>query len=1263
MKKLTEFESLNDFGFKSELTRDGKIKYIKCDSDFESVSDLDGVNNVYPIGDISTGKFFTLNDILSGGTLNVTTDDADHGDQASLALDYNLATSLAFLGSVYSTTLIGINKIKDTYPNGFSSSTVSTGVGAIYILNSNTYTYGLPPFSVTNYTDYELIQLYNGAYDSTFAINSATTATAHTYSFIFLDGTPSNGVGFTHAVQPKTSTLDKFYSTLTPYELNLLQPPFDRSNYFPRDPIATNNVLFDGASYDTFLETELEWATSADTHEANFIWRKLYPDGQKTLDSDDDLMQKMVLTISSSFDTIKRYQDQLKFQQTIGYGVSDHISKDLVENLANQWNWTLGHNLKQDDYSEYIYSQYTNYITGQSQQKLNAKDVNFEMWRRVLANIVTLYKKKGTIEAIKYVCNMYGIPEELLWIDELVQIKNGNATELIESESNIVVPMSGSSYYIDENGSAKTLTYNVISNTKYLNVNVSPIDAIEYDYFDWGWDNHQDITNINGDVVTVSSTTEVTKRDFFNTIYKNTIKSDGSARYDSNYPLLEDEGEIYYTASTNKKSLTSLEPYMDFLDENWNILITNLVPASSRLMSVGTLYKNPMWNREKIKWSDTELDSKSLPFNETIQFDHVTPTANLIQPKTGTVELNEPITTMASQLTSTLEDIQISPSMMNTFSSVITTENEVGALYQNMIGNIELGEVPSEMLTTYNESIDVDISYSATAYTINSPIITPISGQYGTLDYVNYTSDALVVTNQNEFEIIMSASNLSDSGFTQIECFLYEKEYDDAVIVDDTKVYSIMSVEYESNSYGKYKVSNVDLIDEFDFISIESEYLPFINKIVQVTFIDSGTSQIRTSPSIGLFNLPTGVSNKNINWLEFVSSGALSKLEAIVRYLGLSINEIIPVISSIASLVDGGGLNEIVLATQSINDLGLPDHGRQMFSWFFDQEPGILYGSLLTLEFVKVNESWNLGSPPYSLVNMVALNQTKASFKRVINFFNWRSPVQTISYSNLSAGTDTSDFVFPTINVSGRSEANDFSMSGTVTLGGLNDLNSDILKDKTEYFHKYRVTTQAPLSWGNISGLRYYPVGDEKGSLLDSGYDLSYYNNIKYYGRYFMYMLTPKVPVASIENLDADGVSVDASVVSKWNGVGDSSRLELQYLITGSTVDGESGDDIPTSSWTASAITINVPARENVGDEYIYTIQTTLEADTYYWWRVKNFKSKINAFGHNLEYFSTTRPTIFKTGDFAGGGSNEGETPVEPVTPTQPTNRYGNVSN
>jgi hypothetical protein len=335
---------------------------------------------------------------------------------------------------------------------------------------------------------------------------------------------------------------------------------------------------------------------------------------------------------------------------------------------------------------------------------------------------------------------------------------------------------------------------------------------------------------------------------------------------------------------------------------------------------------------------------------------------------------------------------------------------------------------------------------------------------------------------------------------------------------------------------------------------------------------------------------------------------------------------------------------------------------KTMFDWFAVQDASILRASLIVLEFLNNNRSYTFETNVGLLINMIILSRSSLTFKRIVNIFDWANPIQSIQYSNYEI--DNGDFDLPVIDTNSRTSGNTFSTTGTVTIGGFDYLNSDILKDKFEYFYRSRVMTHAPKEWGIVSGLVRFPIVLSGGSLLDSGYELNNINNIKYYGRYFTFIKTPKVPICDLLNL-SNGVMIDNSSSIRWNGVGDSDRLEIQYLsVYSSDTPYDSYTAITESVWTAtSATTINVPARKNVGDEYIYTIQTTLEPDTYYWWRLKNFRSKVSIFGHNQECFTSTIPEVFKTGNFVGSGRRDGEISQSATAPVLIVENEDNISN
>jgi len=214
------------------------------------------------------------------------------------------------------------------------------------------------------------------------------------------------------------------------------------------------------------------------------MWRKLYSEGQKILDSDSGIAKNLILTYADSFDMIHRYQEQLAHVHTIDYTDYGHIPDELVTLLASQWNWSLIKNSDQSDISEYLYPTWDHYVTGASLQKVSGKEINFERWRRILANLVYLYKKKGTHAGLNFFTNLYGIPERLLSVNEIVEKlsndKKQNAPNLITAPSKIVVHTANGPKYVNGNtGLISDFLLQGYRNTKWFEANISPFDAID----------------------------------------------------------------------------------------------------------------------------------------------------------------------------------------------------------------------------------------------------------------------------------------------------------------------------------------------------------------------------------------------------------------------------------------------------------------------------------------------------------------------------------------------------------------------------------------------------------------------------------------------------------------------------------------------------------------------------------------------------------------------------------------------------------------
>lgn len=1262
MKRSSEFEGLHDFGFDYEIRNRKKSLTIPL-PDYRTNATDPIVTQVESVG--SRSAYFSLEDILSGGTLAVNLDFVNDNSQATLSIDYTDPAAIAYFGSVYGFVASSLENIHNTYPNGLLIVTALTGVNSMMYNNSDSYAYGGVPVGSLNMNNYELVQSSGGVYHTTFQITSFLTGL--TWAVVFLDGQPLLGPSIDHMIQPKSSYLDSYYSTLNPYELDLLIPPYGRDNFWPRDAIATNNLVFEGTAYDAFLAAEQSTAQEADDTTSNFLWRKLYPHGQKNLDSQDRTMEKLILSMGMSFDAIKRYQDHIKYAHTVGTTNYNHIPKNLVGLLANQWNWELTHDLNQETLDEYLYKTQPNYVTGDSAQKLSRADINFERWRRVLDNIVFLYKKKGTREALKYFTNLYGVPERLLRIDEYVKAIGEDRTErLMISPSNIVVPISGVHMYVDENGSAQRLTDKVYSNTKYLNVNLDPVAAIEFEYYDWGWSDHPNIIDVNGNSVALSGLTKPYESAWYDRVLQATIPSNGTARYSASYPRLTAMKGYYYGGAATPLTLTDLQPYIDFLDDSWSVIASKLIPASSKVLSRGTVYKNPLWARERHQFNITELNPRALPFNTGVTFDIPQFDANLMASKSAQVDMMDVTSKIVKLMSGATEEIATSGKRFTTVYDYADVISSTGKYTLAPYDLINIGTQTGEYISAHVPAASVVIPltlYTSDTKLAASPVVGPTTGQnVGSLSFIDYNEDQLIVSNERTINITLTASNLSQSGYTQItsELFKIVPEKSANTLLNDE--YSITQVITEGNREGAYRVSSALNLTLGDRISITSSYSPYVNPVVTIVYIDPSRGEIQTSPKIGLLGIPIGGNATSVDWLGIYRSSLLDGLHFAITSANVTYDDAIKILLWIIdNRPTNYTLSDYTTWTNSMKEFAViygydsTNLAVAFDKMYTDLSDGYLYGGILLLEYLKSHNNWTLRTNRLNLIMAVAETQTRAKFKKIVSLFNWSSPESKTIISNASSAT-TGGWALPVIN-SNRG-ANTLSLTGSIQLGGLNAYNAYALEDKSEYFWRYKVETAVSSAWTDVASGVSIVSGV---NTIDSGYDLVVANNIPYYGRYFTFMLTPseaEVTVFPSNQPSSPVVLPTSSVLLKWKGIADSDHIEVQFHNTGTgTTPTYSSSTAITSSHWETATTVQVQVKKNAGDDFVYALQTALDANTFYWWRINNFRSNLNIFGNNLETYTSTEAKIFKTGTFTDRGRRDGEIQVTASPPSAPTKK------
>lgn len=1245
MKKLVDFKSLND------------LKSITQSTEIPSYN-LVGVNV-----DGSSGDFKNLEEILSGGTVSVELEISTAKTQSSLALNTNEVQSLAYFGSLYSKIYSSIQSIKENYPNGFLIYSALTGSNTVFFDNNIMYTYGSPPFSLHSYSGFQLVQVYSGVAEQTFQITAFITG--RTYSLIQLDGQPDGGDDYEYIIEPKDSTVDKFYSTLDQYEKDILVPPYSRTNYWPRDPLAPNNLILEGSFFESFISTEYDFGMISDNETSNFMWRRLYPDGQKNLDSPDELAYRLILTWAMNFDAIKKYQDQLLYAHTIGYENYNHIPNELVELLAHQWNWTLSHDLNSTDFSEYLIPTFENYVQNNSTQKITGNDINFERWRRVLTNLIYLYKKKGTKEGIKYLTNIYGIPENLLIVDEYitgVDTRTGKE-RLFASPSNIVVPSGTSLMYVDDNGNIKALEYVNVKNTKYLDIAVSPTDSINFEMYDWGYDSFPVFENINNDLVSITASTQPTYHEWVELLERNTIKSDGTARYDRNYPLLEQTGKIYISGAATPLTWKTLQPFVDYLDNNWSTFVSKMIPSSSKIQGLGTVYKNQLWNREKHQWNSSEIESKPLPLNEEVSIAELIVDTNVTESIYGNENLIQELTTSVNSILSGNTRLaDFSTTSIDRLTGNTTQILSEGNIADNNAATIQALTNYVDLISPITGSTSVGFVNSGTTIGVNSPIIEVKSSNGGSLNYTGFDELSLVNETGIYLDIDLAISNITQSGYTKITTELFRMLQDNELIRSDQD-YSILRVERESDSTGVYRISYTDNLSIGDSILIESSFLPYIQSHCKIIGIDNSTNTITTSPAIGLYKLPVGGGASEVSWLNFANGGMINLLNVMNINLNLSYQSINKFLISASKVFVGMNSEDWI---KWVEEYAKENHSGEQFSLYYSivattmLTNGLenIYPSILVIQLVMNSPEYSLKTNPLQLVEMVAQNQTRATFKRVVNFFDWASPIQTVEIDNESGPTDSWNFDY--IDISSRGDNTD-SLSGSVTIGGLTSLNSKILLDKNEYFIRYKVETSVPSGWTEfITGVTQYSGVNT----IQNNYDLQVINDVNYYGYYFTFMETPNQPQLIVFPENTQEFNLDQpSVGITWKGVKDSNKIQLQFLKS-FQYEFDSYTGISSSAWTtSSAKTLDVQVMDSETDDYVYSIQVTLDPETCYWWRVLNYRNHLNLFGINLESYTSTEPYVFITGGYTETGIGEGEINITPVPPTLPGTKPGTELN
>lgn len=177
------------------------------------------------------------------------------------------------------------------------------------------------------------------------------------------------------------------------------------------DPILT---LEDPDVVDYIVEAQTSGALY-DRQNSSLIYN-LFP---QEFSRDSDSFKNFALIIARFFDRVKLYIKQLPNLRRVDYSEFDHAPDDLLEDVGAIFGWKLDGNFATTDAFRYFVSRDITAGT-RSNVSLDTRmaDIKSRFWRRILQNLMYMYKTKGTRESVEALLRIYGVDNGFVRLKE-----------------------------------------------------------------------------------------------------------------------------------------------------------------------------------------------------------------------------------------------------------------------------------------------------------------------------------------------------------------------------------------------------------------------------------------------------------------------------------------------------------------------------------------------------------------------------------------------------------------------------------------------------------------------------------------------------------------------------------------------------------------------------------------------------------------------------------------------------------------------------
>ena len=232
-------------------------------------------------------------------------------------------------------------------------------------------------------------------------------------------GKPFNGNTYSDSflIRPISQTVEEFFGSLDELESLILDrestPKYTAEFKLPKDSLDGSktettttkitwplfkdgwNIKIGGTDYIRYLGTLKSIGDEVDQYKSNLISRFLTTASLNEFDTEDQRMSSMFQIYGSGFDSVKKFIDNIAYMRNVSYDKINNIPDVLLKNLSNTLGLDSVNLFDEKALEDTLYSRVDSQFEGNN-LGMNMVEAEAEFYRRLVINLVRIYKSKGT---------------------------------------------------------------------------------------------------------------------------------------------------------------------------------------------------------------------------------------------------------------------------------------------------------------------------------------------------------------------------------------------------------------------------------------------------------------------------------------------------------------------------------------------------------------------------------------------------------------------------------------------------------------------------------------------------------------------------------------------------------------------------------------------------------------------------------------------------------------------------------------------------